>query len=71
MTMTSIRSFTCKDPLNTKMNPTSCLNRAPKMPESQQLFFGLRLLSRIFEEFQHSAIKTKIVQHFVADFFIK
>jgi hypothetical protein len=34
------------------------------MPESQQLFFGLRLVSRIFEEFQHPAIKTKTVQHF-------
>jgi hypothetical protein len=31
------------------------------MPESQQLFFGLRLLSRIFEEFQHPAIQTIIV----------
>jgi hypothetical protein len=28
------------------------------------LFFGLQLVSRIFEEFQHSAIQTKIVQHF-------
>jgi hypothetical protein len=32
------------------------------MPESQQLFFGLRIVSRIFEEFQHLTIKTKIVQ---------
>jgi hypothetical protein len=32
------------------------------LPKS--LFFGLRLLSRISEEFQHSAIQTKIVQHF-------
>jgi hypothetical protein len=34
------------------------------MWESHKLFFGLRLVSRIFEEFQHPAIKTKIVQHF-------
>ncbi len=60
------------------MNPSSCLfrfvwaetaifyakPRAPKMQESQQLFFGLRLVSRIFEEFLHPEIKTKIVQHF-------
>jgi hypothetical protein len=39
-------------------------NRAPKMPESQQLFFGLPLVSRIFEEFQHAAIQAKIVQPF-------
>jgi hypothetical protein len=50
------------------MNPTSCLSRAPKMPESQKLFFGLRLVSRIFEEFQHPAIQTKMVQ-ILADFF--
>ncbi len=36
-------------------------NRAPKMQESQQLFLGLRLVSK---EFHHSAIQTKIVQHF-------
>ncbi len=36
-------------------------NHAPKMPQSQQLFFGLRLLNRIF---QHPAIQTKIVQPF-------
>jgi hypothetical protein len=62
--------------LHSKMNPTSCLfglrfvwaqiaifppNRAPKMLESQQLFFGLRLVSRIV---QHPAIQTKIVQPF-------
>jgi hypothetical protein len=34
------------------------------MRESQQLFFGLRFVSRIFEEFQHPAIQTKIVQLF-------
>jgi hypothetical protein len=39
-------------------------NRAPEMPESQQLFFGLRIVSRIFEEFQHPTIQTKIVQPF-------
>jgi len=31
------------------------------MLESQQLFFGEQLLSRIFEEYQQPAIKTKIV----------
>jgi hypothetical protein len=36
-------------------------NRAPKIQEGHQLFFGLRLES---EELQHSAIKTKIEQHF-------
>ncbi len=30
--------------------------RSSKMPESQQLFSGLRLVSRIFKEFQHPAI---------------
>ncbi len=39
-------------------------NCASKMRETQQLFFKLRLVSRIFEEFQHPAIQTKIVQHF-------
>jgi hypothetical protein len=34
------------------------------MRESQQLFFGLQLVSRIFEEFQHPALQTKIVHHF-------
>jgi hypothetical protein len=34
------------------------------MWESQQLFFGLWLVRRIFDEFQHPAIQTKIVQHF-------
>jgi hypothetical protein len=34
------------------------------MWESQQLFFGGRLVSRIFEEFQHPAIQTKVVHHF-------
>ncbi len=33
------------------------LNRAPKMRERHQLFFGLRLVSK---EFQHPAIQTKI-----------
>jgi hypothetical protein len=36
----------------------------PKMREIQQLFLGLRLVSRIFEENQQSAIQTKIEQHF-------
>jgi hypothetical protein len=31
------------------------------MLESQQLFFGEQLLSRIFEEYQQTAIQTKIV----------
>ncbi len=34
------------------------------MRESQQSFFGLWLVIRIFEEFQQPAIQTKIVQHF-------
>jgi hypothetical protein len=37
------------------------LNRAPKMGERHQLFFGLRFMSK---EFQHPAIQTKIEQHF-------
>jgi hypothetical protein len=37
------------------------LNRAPKMRERHQLFFGLGLVSK---EFQHPAIQTKIEQHF-------
>jgi hypothetical protein len=36
-------------------------NRAPKIREGHQLFFGLRLES---EELQHSAIQTNIEQHF-------
>jgi hypothetical protein len=36
-------------------------NRAPKMRESQQLFLGLRLVSK---EFHHSVIQTKIEQNF-------
>jgi hypothetical protein len=36
-------------------------NRAPKMWEIHQLFFGLRLVSK---EFQNPAIQTKIEQHF-------
>jgi hypothetical protein len=35
-------------------------NRAPKIREGHQTFFGLRLS----EELQHSAIQTKIEQHF-------
>jgi hypothetical protein len=34
------------------------------MRESQQLFLGLRLVSRKFEENQQYAIQTKIEQHF-------
>jgi hypothetical protein len=34
------------------------------MREIQQLFLGLRLVSRIFEENQQSAIQTKIEEHF-------
>jgi hypothetical protein len=34
------------------------------MEESQQFFIGLRLLSRIFEEFKHLAIQTKVEQPF-------
>jgi hypothetical protein len=36
-------------------------NHAPKIREGHQLFFGLRRKS---EELQHSAIQTKIEQHF-------
>ncbi len=36
-------------------------NRAPKMQERHQLFFGLGLMSK---EFQHPAIQTKIELHF-------
>jgi hypothetical protein len=36
-------------------------NHAPKIQEGHQLFFGLRLES---EKLQHSAIQTKIEQHF-------
>jgi hypothetical protein len=36
-------------------------NRAPKLQERHQLFFGLQLLSK---EFQHPAIQTKVEQHF-------
>jgi hypothetical protein len=39
-------------------------NRSPKMLESLHLFFGLWLVSRIFEEFKHSATQTKTVQPF-------
>ncbi len=39
-------------------------NRAPKMRDIHQLFLGLRLVSRIFEEKQQSTIQTKIEQHF-------
>jgi hypothetical protein len=31
---------------------------------SKILFFGLQLVSKVFEEFQHPAIQTRIVQHF-------
>jgi len=40
------------------------LNRAPKMRESQQLLLGLRLVNKIFEKNQQSAIQTKKEQHF-------
>ncbi len=62
--------------LHVKINPTSytCLdhdlhelklqsfpsNKATKMRERHQLFFGLRLVSK---EFQHLTIQTKIVKH--------
>ncbi len=58
-----------------RIKPSTCLDhglhvlksisfrsiRAPKKWERHQLFFGLRLASK---EFQHSAIQTKIDQHF-------
>jgi hypothetical protein len=48
------------------LKPQSFLpNRAPKIREGHQLFFGLRLES---EELQHSAIQTKIEQY-VGGFF--
>ena len=49
-------------------NPPTCWDHGlyvhiprsfPPMRESQQLFLGLRLVSRIFEENQQSAIQTK------------
>ncbi len=40
------------------------LIQAPKMREIQLLFFGLWLVSRLFEEFQNPEIQNKIVQHF-------
>jgi hypothetical protein len=39
-------------------------NRSPKMRKNQQICFGLWLVSKIFEEFQNPAIRTKIEQHF-------
>jgi hypothetical protein len=39
-------------------------NQSQKMRESQQLFFGLRLMSIIIEEFQRPVIQTKVVHHF-------
>jgi hypothetical protein len=44
-----------------KLNPQIPPNRASKMREKHQLFFGLRLMSK---EFQHPAIQTKKEQHF-------
>jgi hypothetical protein len=44
------------------------LNRAPKMQEIHQLFFGLRLVSK---EFQHPAIQTQIEEHFSKFFYQK
>jgi hypothetical protein len=43
-------------------------NHGPKMRETHQLFFGLRLVSK---EFQHLAIQTKIEPHFGRFFQIK
>jgi hypothetical protein len=39
------------------------------MRESQQLFFGRQLVSRIFEKLQHPAIQTKKVQLFGGFFY--
>jgi len=39
-------------------------NRAPKMQASHQMFFGLQLVSRIFEENQQPAIQIKREQPF-------
>jgi hypothetical protein len=68
------------DPLNTKMHlillflwttVCMCTNRdlfcrtvLLKCERGQQLLFGLRLVSRMFEENQRPAIQTKIEQHF-------
>jgi hypothetical protein len=38
-------------------------NRAPRMREIQQLFLGLQLV-RVYKEFHHSAIQTKIEENF-------
>jgi hypothetical protein len=49
------------------LKPLSSLpNRAPKVRERHQFFFGLRLVSK---ELQHPAIQTKIEQQF-GGFFI-
>jgi hypothetical protein len=58
----SIQPPTCLDHGLHVLKPRSFPpNRAPKMRERHQLFFGLRLVST---EFQHPANKTKIEQHF-------
>jgi hypothetical protein len=41
-------------------------NHAPKMQERHQLFFGLQLVSK---EFQQPAIQTKMKQHFGGFFY--
>ncbi len=56
------------------MNPTCCLFGSQFVCAQtailfwqnvlQKLFFGLRLVSRIFYEFLHPAVQTKIVQQF-------
>jgi hypothetical protein len=43
-------------------------NRAPKMRESQQLFLRLRLVGKMFEENQQSAVQTNI-EHYFGRFF--
>ncbi len=69
-----LKRLQSSEPLHTKMHLILLLigrtgghkpqsfppNRSPKMRESQQLFLGLRLVSRIFEENQQPAIQTKI-----------
>jgi hypothetical protein len=55
-----IQPTACVDHSLHVLIPQSFLpNRAPKMRERHQLFFGLRLVSK---EFQHPAIQTKIEQ---------
>jgi hypothetical protein len=72
-----LRRVQSSEPLHTKMHLIilllvgimGCMATNPdlfrrKMWESQQLFLGLQLVSKIFEENQQSPIQTKIEQQF-------